>query len=598
MRTPSIAAILALLAPAAVAADLPGEPTGHVLIRFDAEPSSATLDRLASAHGAGIQHLSGSWPVYALTDPKSDPVALAAVIQARTDVRWAYPDLIVQTELHALPLDDTYADQLWHLENVGQVEGALPGMDINVLPAWEITNGDGILIGIIDGGVEEHVDLATVQPGIDKLDGDGDASPGAEQSNPAHGTVVAGVAGAIGNNGQGVAGVAWAAEILPVRLVGGGASLQQMYEAFVESVDRGAHVLNNSWGFNTEEPCDSISDLPPLNEGIAYARDVGRDGLGTVVVFSAGNSGCEQNDYPMLRDNENVIAVGSINDRAVKWGYSVWGNHVDIGAPSGGLGGGGGRPGLYSTDMFGDVGFNGAGENNEYTDRMGGTSGAAPVVSGTVALMLAANPRITEAEVRRVLCATATKVDPTGTTYDSTGWSPYYGCGRVDAGAAVVAVANEAPPAPVLTTADGASMSWDDATFTWTNGADPDGDPLTWALELTPIDVAVPPPLDEQPLVLRAGLIETSYTLRGLRWATGTWEARVVASDLWGRGAWSEPITFTLTDPPPAPPPTEGDEGTGCQSNQSPGHPGRGIVLALALLLGGVRRLHGDRARE
>ncbi len=581
MSTRSLFTAIALFLPGlALGADLPGEPTGDVLLRFELEPTAAELDRLAVAHGARLEHLPGVWPVYLLDDPKADPAELAAVLEERPDVLWAYPDLVMQTELHSLPLDDTYVDELWHLENVAQYEGALPGADINVLPAWEITNGAGILIAIVDGGVEEHVDLATVQPGIDILDGDTDASPGAEQDNPAHGTVVSGVAAAIGNNGEGVAGVAWGAEILPVRLVGGGASLGEMYSAFVQAVDRGAHVLNNSWGFNTEEPCDVISDLPPLNDAMAYAQYVGRGGLGTVVVFSAGNSGCEQNEYPMLRDNESVIAVGSITDRAQKWGYSVWGNHVDIGAPSGGLGGGGGRPGLWSTDMFGDVGFNGAGDDNEYTDRMGGTSGAAPVVSGTVALMLAANPRLTEAEVRDVLCATATKVDPNGTTYDSTGWSPYYGCGRVDAGAAVVAVANGAPTPPtLLTPAGGAEVPWDAASFTWSGGEDPDGDPLTWWLELTPVDVVVPPPLEEQGVVLRAGLQAEEYTLDGLRWATGTWSARVASSDRWGRGDWGQPVEFTLVEPEP--PVEEPVEEEGCQSNVGGSSP---TLLALLVL--------------
>ena len=587
MTTRSLVAAVALLVPgSALGAELPGQPTGDVLLRFAVEPTAAALDRLAAAHGARVERLPGAWPVFLLDDPKVDPAELSATLEARADVTWAYPDLVVQTELHSLPLNDTYVDELWHLENVGQNQGALPGMDINVLPAWEITNGAGVLIAIIDGGVEEHPDLLTVQPGIDILDGDGDASPGAEQDNPGHGTCVAGVAAAIGDNGIGVAGVAWGAQVLPVRLVGGGASLSEMYGAFVNAVDRGADVLNNSWGFNTEEPCAPISDLPPLNEAMAYAQFEGRDGLGTVVVFSAGNSGCEQNEYPMLRDNEGVIAVGSINDRARKWGYSVWGNHVDVGAPSGGLGGGG-RPGLWSTDMFGDPGFNGAGDNNDYTNRMGGTSGAAPVVSGVVALMLAANPRLTEADVRDVLCATANKVDPSATTYDETGWSPYFGCGRVDAGAAVVAVANSAPlPPTLLTPSSGGSMPWDAASFTWSTGEDPDGDSLRWWLELTPIDVVVPPPLDEQGVVLRAGLDTPAYRLGGLRWATGTWEARVAASDQWGRGEWSEPVEFILVDPVPVQEPVEEEEG--CQSALAPGPPSS--LLGLLCVFGAMTR--------
>ena len=553
-----------------------------MILRLE-EDDPALLARLVARPDVlDAEHRAGPRPVWTLRlAPGADPERLAGTLDRFPGVGWAFADRIPDTELHTLPLDDTYAEELWHLENVAQNEGGLPGADIDVLPAWEITDGTGQIIGIFDGGVETtHPDLRLSATAYDAIDGDTDPNPSEGQGNPGHGMLVAGVAAAIGNNGLGVAGVAYGASVLPVRMIGGDASLSSMYDAYINAVDDGAGVLNNSWGFSPQEPCDPISDFPPLNEAFDYARTVGRGGLGTVVVFSAGNAGCEQNDYPLLRDNVGVISVASATDQDRKFGYSVWGNHVDIAAPSGPTGGGS-RPGLWSTDMFGDAGFNGAGENNEYSPNMGGTSGAAPVVSGTVALMLAANPRLTEAQVRDVLCATATKIDPTFGDYDATGWSPYFGCGKVDAGAAVTAVANAAPPAPVLEVPDTLTLG---ESITWTAVEDPDGDALTYDLE-----ILGPGRLDEDDAItegLRSGLDEAGYPLRALDWREGEFTVRVAARDLFGTGEWSEPVTFTAVYPPD-PPPVE-EEGNGC---------GGGSAAWLLLLLpsGLLRRRGQDR---
>lgn len=595
LRIVSLLAISAALAAgpaAAQSADLPEDDwvaslprTGDVLVRLATDDDALLARIVARDDVLSAEHRAGAWPLYTLALPAGvDPNTLAATLDRLPGVSWAWADRVVPTELHALPIDDTYADNLWHLENVGQVAGGLPGADIEVVPAWAITHGEGQLIAVIDGGVEHpHPDLRVADTGWDAIDFDTDANPDPAGDNPGHGTLVAGIAAAIGDNAEGVAGVAYEATVWPVRAIGGGISQSSMYDAFALAVDAGAHVINNSWGYNTPEPCQPISPLPSMDEAMEYARTVGRGGLGTVVVFSAGNMGCEQNNNSMLNDNPGIIAVASVTDQDRKWGYSVWGAHVDMGAPSGGTGGGGGRPGLWSTDMWGDPGFNGAGENKEYSDRMGGTSGAAPVVSGTVGLMLAANPRLTEEEVRIALCVTADKIDPTGIAYDDVGWSKEVGCGRVNAAAAVSLVANAAPPAPVITfPAAGDELVLGQAV-TWDEAVDPDGEALTYDLQLRAVlgddDSAED---DEAFVAWRAGLVGGSWVPHGLDFFAGDWEVRAASRDGWGRGEWSEWVPFTLAVPI-APPDETPEEGSGCGGGGS-------ALLVLLLPMGLTRR--------
>lgn len=288
----------------------------------------------------------------------------------------------------------------------------------------------------------------------------------------------------------------------------------------------------------------------------------------------------------MLNDNPGIVAVGSITDQSRKWGYSVWGAHLDIGAPSGGTGGGS-RPSLWSTDMWGDAGFNGQGDNNEYSHRMGGTSGAAPIVAGTVALMLAANPRIREDDVRRVLCVTADKIDPEGATYNADGWSSFYGCGRVDAGAAVAAVVNDAPPAPELVMPlEGGEIVIGAAPISWTTVIDPDGDALTYEIEIRQVAGDDDSAEDDPELAVRSGLVEPEYALRGLDWETGEHEVRAAARDLWGLGEWSEWVSFGIARPTPPPPPETPDEDDGCAGCNG----GGSLALLLLLMPLGLRR--------
>jgi uncharacterized protein (TIGR03382 family) len=418
---------------------------------------------------------------------------------------------------------------------------------------------------------------------VDVVDNDTEPDPENSDSNPGHGTLVAGIAAAVGDNGIGVAGVAWGAEIWAVRMLGEGGTLLDTRDAFVLATDAGVSVINNSWGMMAED-CSPVPSFDMLNEAIDYAAIEGRGGLGATVVFSAGNQGCEYIEYPML-DREGVIAVGSLTDQDQRFGYSSFGHLLDVMAPSGPVGGHA-RPGMFSTDIVGDAGFNGAGEQNEYSPYMGGTSGAAPVVSGVVALMYAANDRLTEADVRGVLCETSVRVDPAGGEYDASGWSRFYGCGKVDAAAAVSAVANTAPEPPAwLAPLDGAQLHWQDIVLRWGEAVDADGEWLVYDLELFEPDGDDDDCAVSGDLELFEALADPLLDLSG-QLSLGDYTATVWAVDAWGRGAPSA-VSFTVVDVEPEPG-DDDDDGAGCSCQASLATAASPALLLLLLPL--VRR--------
>jgi subtilisin family serine protease len=199
-----------------------------------------------------------------------------------------------------LPNDPGF-NQQWHLHNTGQGRGN-PAADVDAPEAWELERGSAdIVIAIIDNGVQiEHPDLATniftnprEIPGngidddgngyVDDVHGwdfaadDNDPRPSAPDDN--HGTAVAGVAAAVGNNGIGVSGVCPNCKILPVKI--NFVSDAKLAEAIRYAASL-ADVLNNSWGGGAPSPV--------IQSAIRDATTTGRGGKGAVVLFAAGNS--------------------------------------------------------------------------------------------------------------------------------------------------------------------------------------------------------------------------------------------------------------------------------------------------------------------
>ena len=465
--------------------------------------------------------------------PGADDLAVSRQLHARDEVRWVHPDFILPLAVNSLPEDPFVASQ-WHLENTGQA-GA-PGTDINAAIAWEYATGLGQIISVIDSGVDAaHPDLA-ISGELDVIDNDSDSYP---ENENAHGTACAGLAASIGHNDEGGAGVAYDAEVFGVRFIGANTA-SAFYTAFTESIDAGATVLSNSWG--SSAACDGYSLPASYYAAMDYAETDGRGGLGAAVVFAAGNDNCDISwDGFLVYDT--VVAVAALSANDVRESYSSFGTPVDITAPSGGL---------ITTDITGDAGYGSYSDDNNYTGGMSGTSAAAPLVSGVFALMFEANARLTVADARSIMCQTATRIDVLNAGYDAGGWSPYYGCGRVDAGAAVAAVANVAPEAPASAMPDTAAYE-DRIWLDWTAAADADNDRLTYRVVWW-VD-------DNDPVETIVDGLSLELTGEAVAEQTITWH--VTAIDLWGDGAQSDEFTLSvIARPTPAPV----EDTSGCQA--------------------------------
>jgi subtilisin-like proprotein convertase family protein len=334
--------------------------------------------------------------------------ALARSLRSSRSVVSAEVDLTPPFDLRSAPNDPLFSQQ-WHLQN-----DLTPGVDVGAVDAWSMGyTGLGVMIGIIESGgfKTDHEDLA---PRFD---------PFISQSNQftsSHMTNVAGIAAGAGDNGLGVAGVAYNAG-LAQRLIGSNFATASALTAFNDVI----HVKNNSWGPSDDGRFDFPSPL--VINAIADAAMTGRNGLGEIIVWAGGNgaSADDRVDYDPYASSRYVIGVGAVGDNNRRADYSEPGASLLISTYSNG-----GARGITTTQS-----------NGGYTANFGGTSAASPLAAGVVALMLEANPALTWRDVQHILVATARPVDP-----GDEGWTvngaellvnDNYGFGLVDAFGAV-----------------------------------------------------------------------------------------------------------------------------------------------------------------
>ena len=285
--------------------------------------------------------------------------------------------------------------------------------------AWEVTHGNAnIDIAIVDSGVDQtHPDLAPrLMPGRDFV-GVGDLNP---QDDHGHGTMVAGVAAADTDNATGIAGAAWDARIIPVKVLDSSASGTDadLIEGILWAVDNGnadttddAEIINLSLG--------GYANSPALGDAIQTAVDAG-----VVVVAATGNNGLTAPSYPGAYPG--VIAVGATDFYGDLVNFSNRGPHVDVVAQGYGV----------FTTCWGTNCLPPPDDDYTFGD---GTSFASPLVAGVAALILARNPTFTPAQVESKLQSTAIDRGPAGID-DGYGW------GLVDAYSAVGGRTSSAPP--------------------------------------------------------------------------------------------------------------------------------------------------------
>lgn len=395
------------------------EPSpGYTLLnRVIARESAALTDWLVAKRDVVGHPLPGAQGfLWIETASVGEAVELAHVLSMRPGIE-AYVDTSFPTTTRSVPTDPSFPLQ-WHLQNAQD-----PGRDANVVPAWGLGyTGEGVVIGVIDiGNVQNvHGDLS------------GRYLPQASITAAfigAHATAVAGVAVATADNGYGGAGVAYRARYGTMPQ----GSTSQIVAAFGHRNDL-IHIKNNSWG-----PIDN-GTATQMPSAVATALETavlnGRDGKGVSFVWAGGNGGAiDRVDYDPYASSRYVIAVGAIDDDDDVAGYSEFGSSLMLVAPSDG---GPANRGIFTTDLLGASGY----APGDFTSSFGGTSAAAPIVSGVVALMLEANPDLTWRDIQHVLIHSTRICDPSHPTWtvNSAGYpvSYAYGFGAVDAGAAVV----------------------------------------------------------------------------------------------------------------------------------------------------------------
>jgi serine protease len=335
----------------------------------------------------------------------------ADVVAADDQVVYGLPEDALAADDEALPDAPTTSDagfpndprfnQQWHLKQIG-------------MPAtWKAAQGDGVVVAVIDTGVAKVPDLAGTElvPGWNFVND----TPNAADDH-GHGTHVAGTIAQSTNNGLGVAGIAFHAKIMPIKVLSarGSGTVTGIAEGIRWAADHGAKVINMSLGGGMSTSV--------LKNAVKYAHD-----KGVVVVCAAGNDGRGKVSYPAAYPYAFAVAATQFDESTTF--YSNWGAQIDIAAPGGNTRvdqNGDGQPDgvLQNTIVPGDI------SRNDYLWFMG-TSMASPHVAGVAALIVGqgvTNPDAVEALIKE------TARQPKAGKKDG---QNRYGAGIVDAAAAV-----------------------------------------------------------------------------------------------------------------------------------------------------------------
>jgi subtilisin family serine protease len=345
----------------------------------------------------------------------TDTPALARELAASPAIESAEVDGIGGL-LATFPNDSGFGNQ-YGLHNTGQTIGGqtgIPDADIDAPEAWDLETGDsGVVLALIDTGVSySHPDLddKLLLPGYNAQDGSDNAD---DSWLISHGTHCAGIAAAESNNSQGVAGVCWAARILPVRVLNdfGSGTETECANGVIWAADQGADVGSMSLGYP-----DGISYF---ENAINYAH-----AAGMVLCAATGNTPGAQIFFPARWDN--TIAVGATDNRDQLASFTTTGPQMSVVAA-----------GVSVYSCIDDL-FNGGLDSYTYFD---GTSMACPHVAGLACLIRSVDPTLSSDEVRQIIEQTA---DDKGTP----GWDQQYGHGRINALAAVTLASD--PPDPTI----------------------------------------------------------------------------------------------------------------------------------------------------
>ncbi|MBI4022826.1 S8 family serine peptidase [Candidatus Berkelbacteria bacterium] len=349
----------------------------QLLITFQADPPSLdglaaelgiSPDDLALHPGTGVVTVT-VWDPELRNQVRERSLALAEVESIEDDALLA---------ITATPNDANYASQRTALEQIRAPE------------AWDYVQGKTTAkIAIIDTGIDgTHEDLSGKILAGRNVMTDADLAANTDSDDNGHGTSVAGVAAASGNNSLGVAGVDWRAKLVPVKAFdsSGMATTSDVVEALTYAIDAGVHVISMSFGRGTE----SAALTSALDQ--AWSR-------GIVLVAASGNDSTNTVSYPAA--SEHVLAVGSVGSSDARSSFSNYGANLDLMAPG---------ESIYTTK-----------DGGGYTT-LSGTSLATPFVAGGVMVVKDFHSSAGNQEIVDILLSTARQVSGGSGRTDETGW--------------------------------------------------------------------------------------------------------------------------------------------------------------------------------
>jgi subtilisin family serine protease len=350
-------------------------PSGRIMVAYrDASPGASSRQTLA-VRDAKLARLDSKTGIAVYEVTAGTEKEKAAEFASNAAVRVAEPDS--RTSIHMVPNDAAY-NQQW------------APAKINAPLGWEVSTGSpSITLALLDTGIDlTNPDFAgRVVPGYNFI-----AQNTNVQDDHGHGTHVAGIAAATGNNGVGIAGMSWGVSIMSVKVLSasGGGYVSDLISGLDWARDHGAKIINISLG------TPQTSEL--LQEAVQRALDAG-----ILVIASAGNSGQSGNAPSYPAAFPGVIAVGATDKDDAKASYSTSGSYVSISAPG---------TGIYSTYPGGFA-------------TMSGTSMAAPHVSGMASVIWSKSPDLKASDVWETIRSTAVDLGAPGTDND-------FGAGRID----------------------------------------------------------------------------------------------------------------------------------------------------------------------
>ena len=522
----------------------------EVLVKFAKSAPPENVAEAKAVADVDLDRKVGGAGVRLLRSRSKDAESLVRELSARPDVVYAEPNHIIRAS--AVPGDPSFGEQ-WALQNTGYTTGAgagTAGADIGAASAWEVSTGSrDNVVAVVDTGVDStHPDLAanmwsapapfTVNIGGQTIRceaGTHGFDAITKTCNPRdeynHGTHVAGIIGATGNNGTGGAGINWTASIMDIKFFDatGSATLSDALDAIEFTIQAkqtlgpaaNVRVLNASWGWNGE-PSQALLD------------QINRAGESDMLfVAGAGNGGPDyvgdSNDvspfYPASYDAPNVVAVAATDNNDALASFSNYSaTKVHLGAP-GVL--------VFSTVMGGGY------------DHWSGTSMAAPHVSGAAALVLS-RCALNTTGLKNTLLMSVDYVPSLGTATATSG--------RLDAGKAISTCAAPAPtptptpapsPTPAPNSAPAVALSGpaDGATFTAPAS-------ITIGAHASDADGTV----SRVDFYAGAQLVGTDnaspYSVNWGNVAAGTYSLTAVATDDRGAVTTSAPVTVNVNQPP------------------------------------------------